>query len=313
MIYSTNRKVNFHFRALASFLIGLAALAILPLANQSEAKTVARGQATSYVRYATGINIYGSPKDWHTLAERYGYYVSSSPVQGGVVSIERGAYGTDDAYGFIGVVIYYQGDGDYWNVGTRYAPPAAAGADYDRYFSVSERLLRVLKNDPKVHYIYRGGLRARPKGYYSRLEYAGYEVVGKQYAFSPETKEMTVYADEGYARAYVGPGQVVRVLARGEVGETLWVFIETPYRPGNVYAETYYGGKGQLRKFEASSADAYRMYYASNYGDAVLDLGYLDYSKIAGDSGEVTITIKKGADPTRLVLLQTISLQLARN
>jgi hypothetical protein len=103
----------------------------------------------------------------------------------------------------------------------------------------------------------------------------------------------------------------VRILARAEVGETLWVLVKSPYAKGKVYARTYYEGKAQLRKFNARSPEAYQMYYARDYGDAVLDLGYYDYSKIVGQRGDVTIMIKKGGNPMQLVPVQTITLQLA--
>lgn len=326
MIESVGMKVNIFFRTLVVFSLAcLVAFATPSATEPAAANTISQGPDTSYVRYATGINIYGSPRDWHTLAARYGYYVSDKPVPGGAICFKDSAYGMNGAYGFVGVVVYYQDDGDYWSIGTRYAYPTREGGSYYSYASVKgqtgsdynhlyvkEQGLRVLKSDPHVHYIYRRGMNLRPAGYYSRPEYAGYELVGKQYKLSTETKEVTVYPENNYVKAYVGSGQVVRVLAKAEVGETLWVFIKTPYRTGTVYAQTYYDGKEQLAKFDASSPEAYRMYYAKNYGDTVLDLGYADYSKIAGDSGELTITIKKGKDPLRLTLLQTINLQLAR-
>jgi hypothetical protein len=316
MIDSEDMKVNIFFRMLGSAvracLVGLAILAILSIATLSEAQTVSQVPDSSYVRYATGMNIYGSPKEWYTLATRYGYYVADKPVTGGVVSFDSGAYGTTSPYGFVGVVVYYQEDGGYWNIGTRYAYAATASGNYYSHSYVKEQSFRVLKKYPQVHFIYRSGMNARHDTYYYQPEYAGYEVVGKQYTLSDETKEVTVYPENSYVKEYVRPGQVVRVLARAEVGETLWVFVKTPYRTGKVYVKTYYQGKEQLKAFDASAADAYQMYYVKNYGDTVLDLGYADYSKIAGDSGEVTITIKKGRDPMRLQPLQSISLQLAQ-
>ena len=313
MIDSVGMKVNIFFRLLGGFsFAGLTALA-LPAAADGQTKAQATSPApdTSYVRYATGIDIYGSPKDWYRLAARYGYHVSEQPVVGGVVCFDNGAYGTNPVYGSVAVVVYYQDEGNYWNIGTRYAYPATDGANYDYYSYVKEQSYRVLKNDPNVHYIYRRGMNVRPIGYYSRPEYAGYDAVGKQYTLSNETKELTIYPKKDYVKAYVGAGQVVRVLAKAEVGETLWVLVKTPYRAGKIYAQTSNYGKEQLRRFAADSTNASELYYAQNYGDTVLDLGYADYSKIAGDSGEVTITIKKGKDPMRLQPLQTISLQLS--
>lgn len=265
---------------------------------------------TNYVRSATGIYIYGNAGEWHTLAARYGYYVSDRPVPGGAVSFEGGAYGASNAYGFVGVVVYYHDRGDYWEVGTRYAHKAE-GASYYNGSYVKEQAFRVKKNDARAHYIYRSGTNVRPGGYYTRPEYFGHSVVGKQYAFSTQTEEVVVYQPDVYTKATVGPNQVVRVLAKAEAGETIWVFVETPYRAGNVYARTYHEGKEHLRRFDVSSPDASHMYYAKNYGDTVLDLGYADYSEIAGDSREVTITIKKGSHPARLQILQVVRLQLA--
>jgi hypothetical protein len=264
-----------------------------------------------YVRRATGIDLFGAPKDWHEFAARYGYYVSDRPVPGGVVCFEGGAYGASEAYGFVGVVVYYQDRGEHWEIVTRYAYPTD-GRGYDGDY-VKEQSFRVLKNDPRAHYIYRGGDNARPGGYYTRPEYAGHNVVGEDYVFQGEAKDVVaVRPEDEHARAYVRPGQVIRVLAKAEVGETLWVFVETPYRAGTVYAVTHYGGGARLVKYDGSSPDAQRMYYAKNYGDTVLDLGYADYSGIAGDSGEVNITVKKGGDPAHLVTLQTVRLQLER-
>jgi len=290
----------------------LIVLAIVWTGRHSEAKTDLQIQDTGFVRYATGINIYGSPKDWYILAARYGYYVSDEPVNGSVVSFEPGAYGTNNAYGFLGVVIYYRDDGGYWRIGTRYAYPTERGSYYDDYYYAKEQEFRVLKKDPKVRFIYRNGMNAHPKGYYYYPEYVGYNIIDKQYPFSDGTEEVTVYPDKNYVKTYVRAGRIVRVLAKAEVGETLWVFIQTPYNAGATYARTYYySGKESLKKFDAYSSDAYRMYYAKDYGDTVLDLGYADYSKIAGDSGEVTIIIKKGDDPKQLETLQTISLYVA--
>lgn len=297
-------------RAFMSFALACLSVVIgmLWVDVHAEAKTDLQIQDTGFVRYATGINIYGSPKDWPTLAAQYGYYVSDEPVAGSVVSFEPGSYGTNSSYGFLGVVAYYQDGGNYWKVGTRYAY-SAKGADYYYGHSyVREEEFQVTKKDPKVRYIYRSGMNARPKGYYYP-EYAGYNVVDKQHPFSDETREVTVYTEKSYVKTRVTAGQVVRVLAKAEVGETLWVFIHTPYQAGTTYAQTYYdSGKESLKKFNPGSADAYRMYYAKDYGDTVLDLGYANYSKIAGGSGEVTITIKKGEDPKQLKTLQTISL-----
>jgi hypothetical protein len=73
-------------------------------ANTTAARTFPTIMDTSYVRTATGINIYGAPREWHTLAAQYGYQVSDKPVTGGVICFEGGAYGTSETYGFAGVV-----------------------------------------------------------------------------------------------------------------------------------------------------------------------------------------------------------------
>ncbi len=274
--------------------------------------SISMGVDMDYVRRATGIDLFGAPKDWHSFAARYGYYVSDKPVPGGVVCFEGGAYGASEAYGFAGVVIYYQDRGDHWEVGTRFAYLAEGRSYYDDSY-VKEQVFQVFKNDPRAHFIYRGGMNLRTGGYYTRPEYVGHNVVGEYHAFSGDAKDVVaVYPKSNYERAFVRAGQVVRVLAKAEVGETLWVFIETPYRAGTVYAVTHYGGGERLMQFDASSPEAARMYFAKDYGDTVLDLGYADYSRIAGDSGEVTITIKKGGDPARLLPLQTVRLQLDR-
>jgi hypothetical protein len=312
MINSHSRKVNGFFRWLCSFaLAGLLALTMLPAIGRTLAKSNAVGPDTDYVRYATGINIYGAPKDWYMLAPQYGYYLSETPVVGGVVSFRGGTYGTNSNYGFVALVVYYKELGDYWDLGTRYAYPKSDGVRYYNHFSAKEQTFRIRKHDPNVYYIYRRGENLRPAGYYFYPEYAGYDVVGKQNVLSSETKEVTVYPDTNSGTAYVGPGQVVRVLAKAEIGETMWVLVHTPYRKGSVYAKTYYNGKEQLTKFNAASPDARYMYYVQNYGDTVIDLGYADYSKIAGGAGQVKITIMKGGDPMKLQPLQTVTLQLA--
>ena len=267
----------------------------------------ARGHDTSYVRYATGINIYGSPKDWHALAPRYGYYVSRVPVPGGAVCFEQGAYGADDTYGLVAVVVYYRDEGGYWHIVTRYAHQ---GAGQYEHSPVEERVFRVRKNDPAVHYIYRGGAGAG--GYYYRPEYAHGKVEGRRYPLTGGTGAATVYAEGGHTSASAVAGQPVRVLAQAAAGETLWVFVETPYRAGETYAVTHDGGRERFRKFDARASESARMYYVKGYGDAVLDLGYVDYSALAGAGGKLTITIKKGEDPSRLVPVQTVTLRLAR-
>lgn len=268
---------------------------------------------TGYVRSATGIDLFGAPKDWHRLAPRYGYYVSDRPVAGGVVCFAGGAYGSSDAYGFAGVVVYYRDRGAYWEVVTRYAYAGEGRGRYDDSH-VMEKAFHVSKHDARARYIYRGGAAGRPAGYYARPEYVGHNVVGDYHVLSGGTQNVVaIYPAGGQdERAYVKPGQVVRVLAKAELGETLWVFVETPYRAGTVYAVTHYGDASRLVKYDGSAPEASRMYYAKDYGDTVLDLGYADYSRIAGDSGEVTITVKKGADPARLMPLQTVRLHLYR-
>lgn len=311
MLGTRHAKVNTCFHKLASLAIAcLATLAINFIAVHVDAQTISKGTYTDYARAATGINLYGAPKDWPTMAEKSGYYVSDRPMPGGVVCFEGGAYGTDSTYGFVGVVVYYQDNGAYWNIGVRYAYPTDSETYYS-HSSVNEYGFKVRKDDPKVHYLYRQGMNVRRADYYLRPEYAGYNVVYKEYALSADTKEVTVYSKNSYVKSYVEPGQVVRLLAKAEVGETLWVFIESPYYKGQVYVKTNHDGKEELRKYDAHAPEAYHMYYAQAYGDTVLDLGYADYSKLAGDTGEVTITIKKGTDPKRLLPLQTISLHLA--
>lgn len=311
MFNSAGQKVKFFLRVLGTIsLVCFAALVVPSAANKTEAKAISERPLTSYVRYATGINIYGSPKDWYTLATRYGYYLSDKPVTGGVLCLTGGAYGTNTAYGFVGVVFYYHDDGDYWNIGTRYSYPTESG-NYSNHSYVKEQAFRVLKKDANVHYIYRASMNASPGSYYTRPEYQGPNSVGNQYMLAGGTTDVTVYSEKTYVKAYVGSGQVVRVLAKAEVGETLWVFVKTSDRKGYVYAKTYDGEKEQLRRFNPYSLEAHQMYYAKNYGDTILDLGYADYSKIAGTGAEVTITVKKGGDPMRLLPLQTITLQMA--
>lgn len=313
MINSLGSKVNCFLRMLvilsvtcATVLTGLLAV------DFAEAKTTPVSSDTSYVRYATGINIYGAPKDWYGLAVHYGYYVSDQPVPGGVVSFEKGAYGTNSTYGFVGVVVYYREVGNYWDFGARYSYPATERTIYYNHAFAKEQSFRVLKKDPNVHYIYRHGENKRPDGYYFRPEYVGYEVLGTRQPLAAEKREVTVYSENVFAKAFVGSGQVVRILAKAEVGETIWVFIKTSHQPKITYAKTYYYGKEELSRFDPYSGQAYKMYYAKDYGDSVLDLGYGDYSNIAGKGGEITVTLKKGNDPRRLVPLQTIRLRLGR-
>lgn len=145
--------------------------------------------------------------------------------------------------------------------------------------------------------------------YYTEYSDSQGVIAGKRYQLTRETKELVIYSKDENVRATVEPGQVVRILAKVVSGETLWVFVGTPYHPGVVYARTYaYGSTEKLREFNANTGDAYRMYFVKNYGDTILDMGYADYAKIAGTDGEVTITVKKGGDPRSLKTIQTITL-----
>jgi hypothetical protein len=276
--------------------------------DQTSAKSSLVTSDTGYVRYATGINIYGNPQDWYTLASYYGYEVSDKPVRGGVVSFQKGSYGTNAAYGFVGVVLYYQDSGNYWDLGVRYAYPAAASTNYFSHSPAREQSFHVLKNDSTVHYIYRRGESLKADAYYFFPQYAGYGIEGERQAFSPGNEEFTIYPEKSYVRAYVGSGKLVRILAKAEVGETLWVFVKAPGYSPYTYARTFFEGKEKWLRFNSYSNEAYRMYYANSYGDTILDLGYVDYSKIAGANGDVSITIKKGSKPDELVTLQTIKL-----
>jgi hypothetical protein len=310
MINFATKKVNFFGRLFVILIVaGLAATAMSRGANGTSTKPVYQSSVTSYVRYATGIEIYGSPNTWYSSAQRYGYHLSDQPVTGGVICFTNGAYETSAAYGFVAVVVYYDDDGSYWNIGTRYAYPGAS--DYYNHYPAREQVYRVRKADPDVHYIYRLGMNVRPVGYYYRPEYSGYNIVQREYALAPNAKEVTIYSNDRYQKVYVSPGQVVRTLARAEIGETLWVFVKTSYEKDKVYARTYRDGKEQLTRFDANSSEAYQLYYARNYGDTVLDIGYTDYSSIMRNRGEVTILIKKGGNPMKLVPVQTITLQLA--
>jgi hypothetical protein len=305
-------KVNNSFWQRAGLsVICLAILVIFSTTGTIEAQTISQGPYTDYARAATGIDIYGSPKYWPAVAQRYGYQVSDAPVPGGVICITGGYYGTNSTYGFVGAVVYYQDNGAYWKVGVRYAYPTADNAYYHHAY-VKEYGFQIAKNDPNVRYIYRDGKDERAGSYYLRPDYAGYNVVSEQYELGPDTKEATVYSKDRYVNAYLRKNYVVRIIAKAEAGETLWVFIESTNQQGIPYAKYYYDGKEQMKKFDAYAAEAYQMYYAAAYGDTVLDLGYADYSRIAGEDGVVTFTIKKGKDPRQLTTLQTIKVQFTK-
>ncbi len=309
MINSAGLKVNTFFRISFALCVLFVALAGISLAvDETNAKSSLVTSDTGYVRYATGINIYGNPQNWYALASYYGYELSDKPVRGGVVSFQKGAYGTNADYGFVGVVLYYQDSGNYWDLGVRYAYPTTGRLNYFNHSQAREQSFHVLKNDRDVHYIYRRGENLKADSYYFDPQYAGYSIVGERKAFSPGSDEITVYPEKAFARAYLGSGKLVRILAKAEVGQTLWVFVKAPGHSRYTYARAYSEGKEKWFKFDEYSDHAYRMYYASNYGDTVLDLGYVDYSKIAGANREVIVTIKKGNKPDELVTLQTIKL-----
>lgn len=309
MINSARLKVNTFFRISFALCVLCVAFAGIFLAvDETNAKSSLVTSDTGYVRYATGINIYGNPQDWYALASYYGYELSDKPVRGGVVSFQKGAYGTNATYGFLGVVLYYQDSGNYWDFGVRYAFPTAGQTIYFNHAPAHEQSFHVLKNDTNVHYIYRRGENVKADAYYFYPQYTGYDIVGEGQDFSPTSDGITVYPEKLFARAYLRSGKPVRILARAEVGQTLWVFVKAPGHSRDTYARTYSKGKEKWFRFDAYSDDAYRMYYTSNYGDTVLDLGYVDYSKIAGSNGEVIVTIKKGNKPDQLVTLQTIKL-----
>ena len=144
-------------------------------------------------------------------------------------------------------------------------------------------------------------------------EYADSEgaITGKRYRLPKERKELVVYSNDPNVKANVEANQVVRILAKAEAGETLWVFIGTAYHPGMAYAKSYaygYGSVERLQEFDPYASYAYRMYYVKSCDDNLVDLGYGDYSKLAGYSGAVTITVKKGEDPKDLKTIQTINL-----
>lgn len=166
--------------------------------------------------------------------------------------------------------------------------------------------LRQPRNDRDLYHF---GLDVRPI-YYTEYSSSGGVLIGKRFQMSKDVKELVIYSEDPYVKRYVQQGQVVRILARAERGETLWIFVETSNHPGGVYAKTglhNYGAVEKLQEFNSSTGDAYRMYFARAYGDTVLDLGYADYSKIAG-KGEAIISVKKGDDPETLKTIQTITL-----
>lgn len=147
--------------------------------------------------------------------------------------------------------------------------------------------------------------------YYTEYSDSQGVIAGKRYQFTKAIKELVIYSKDQEVKASVDSGEIVRILAKAEAGETLWVFVGTSYHPGSVYAKTYYYGYGateKLREFNAFAGDAYKMYYVKNYGDNLLDLGYADYAKLAGNNGEITITVKKGGEPRSLKTIQTITL-----
>lgn len=309
MINLAGRKVNTFFRiSFALCVLSIAVAGIFLAVGETNAKSSLVTSDTGYVRYATGINIYGNPQDWYALASYYGYELSDKPVRGGVVSFQKGAYGTNAVYGFVGLVLYYQDSGNYWDLGVRYAYPTTGRMNYYNHSPAREQSFHVLKDDKSVHYIYRRGENLKADSYYIYPHYAGYNIVGEREAFSPGGDESVVYPKPALVKTYLASGKLVRILARAEVGQTLWVFVKAPGHSRYTYARTYSEGKEKWVKFDPYSDDAHRMYYASNYGDTVLDLGYVDYSKIAGSKGEVIVTIKKGNKPNELMTLQTIKL-----
>jgi hypothetical protein len=285
--------------------------------DASFAKTNSSRYYASYARYATGISIFGSPKDWDKYAARYGYYVSDRPVVGGVATFEPGAYNIDYKYGFVGLVIYYRDDVSYWRIGVRYAgSDGDASQEYD-YLDVSEKEYRVAKGDQAVHYIYRYYPNATSSAYYTWSEYvdSGQVTTDRKYSASNEVKPLMVYSADDVVTAYFDQGQVVRTMCKAEVGETLWVFVESTNKPGVVFAKApyYQNGRDGLQQFNPYTAAAQQMYYAKDYGDTVLDLGYEDYSKLASYGGKVTITVKKGSYAAYLKTIQTITLQVRDN
>lgn len=150
----------------------------------------------------------------------------------------------------------------------------------------------------------------RPK-YYTEYSNSQGSIDGKRNQLTKGIREIVIYSKDQDVKYSIEEGQVVRILARAEAGQTMWVFVKTSYKPEAVYAKTRsneYALTEKLSEFNASTGEAYNMYYAKNYGDYVLDLGYADYSNIAGYKGEVTITVKKGEDPKNLQTIQTITL-----
>jgi len=108
-------------------------------------------QCTTYAKCATGLNITGDGKDWDNNAGSKNK-VGSTPIVGGAMNFEKGAYGADSNHGHVGKVMSYKSDGSYWKVTVRHANWSTkfsnCGCD-----NVSEKEFRVKKGDSQVHYI----------------------------------------------------------------------------------------------------------------------------------------------------------------
>lgn len=317
MIIFSNPKINFGLRTMVSIML-LCLVALIPslAAGQSIAKARTQFQYSSYARYATGINIFGSPKDWVSYAAQYGYGLSDKPVSGGVIIFDPTADSQSNSYGMVGVVTYYYDDSDYWKIGVRYASPKSDTSNYYDYAYVTDQEIRVSKNVSTVHYIYRDGANKYP-AYYIRPEYsdAEREITVKQLTVSKENCPITIYSDKEYLETNATQGQPVRILSKAEIGETLWVYIQVPSQNATYYLRPYsYGYPGNMKQKNifVYSPEAQEVYYAKNYGDTILDLGYVDYSKLAGYKGKVIVTIKKGESPIESTTIQTFSLQFQK-
>jgi hypothetical protein len=98
--------------------------------------------------------ISGNGYQWDENASALGYKIVSSPVVGGVMNFEKGAYGADAKYGHVGKIVSYTSSGTNWLVTLRHANwPSGTKISDCGCSNVYEKVFTVSKNATNVHYI----------------------------------------------------------------------------------------------------------------------------------------------------------------
>lgn len=125
-----------------------------------------------------------------------------------------------------------------------------------------------------------------------------------------EVQPLLIDSDAPEINAFFKSGQSVHLKCKSETGHKIWVLLQLPLlypdtelaRPSEVYCLENGRNLFSFSQSGIPADEAGKLYYADSCSESKIDFGKNDFTGL----GELIVTVKKGEEPDRLEVIQTI-------